>query len=65
MAELVIDTLAPIRRRHDELMTDPQELHRLLEQGSSQARTAAAPVLARARDRFGIASASETTTPPH
>lgn len=37
VGELVIETLAPIRQRHDELMSDPAELDRLMARGAEQA----------------------------
>lgn len=43
VAEVVIDLLAPIRARYDELMRDPAELDRLLARGAEQAAAVAAP----------------------
>lgn len=54
VTDAVIAELAPIRRRHDELLDDPAELHRVLSIGSAKATTIAYPVLERANRAMGI-----------
>lgn len=54
VADAVIGTLDPIRRRHDELIADPAELERLLGAGAEEARAVAEPVLTRASRAFGL-----------
>lgn len=53
--EAIDAELAPIRARHDELMTDQPELRRMLARGAERARMIAEPVLVRAREAMGIA----------
>lgn len=55
VTDAVISELAPIRRRHDELLGDQAELLRLLSVGASKAREVADPVLERASRAMGIA----------
>ena len=54
VAELVEAELAPIRKRHAELVGDPAELKRLLAIGAEGASAVADVVLARARSAMGI-----------
>lgn len=54
LAEAVIDTIAPLRNRHAELMADAAELDNLLARGAERARAIAAPVVKRARDAMGV-----------
>jgi tryptophanyl-tRNA synthetase len=53
-ADLVVESLAPIQRRHADLMADPAELARLLAAGAVRAREQAEPVVARARAAIGL-----------
>ena len=53
-ADAVDAELAPIRRRHDELMGDPQALRRLLRSGAEKASAVAERVVRRARDAIGV-----------
>jgi len=46
VAEAVVELLAPVQRRYDELLADPGELERLLAVGADKAREASAPTLA-------------------
>lgn len=48
--------LSPIRRRHDELINNPDELRRRLDLGAQKAAAVADPVLHRARCAIGIAA---------
>jgi tryptophanyl-tRNA synthetase len=52
--DAVVYTLDPVRRRHDELMTDPGGLARMLDRGADRARSVADPVLRRASEAMGI-----------
>jgi tryptophanyl-tRNA synthetase len=52
--KVVVETLAPIRRRHGELLADPAELGRLLRAGSDRLRPAAAATVAAARAAMGL-----------
>ncbi len=54
VAEVVIDLLAPIRKRYDELMQDTAELDRILAQGAEQARAVAEPKLDRMKEIMGL-----------
>lgn len=51
--------LAPIRRRHDELIQNPDELRRRLDLGARTAASVANPVLQRARRAIGVAAFAE------
>ena len=53
-AEAVVELLAPIRARHAELVADPAEVHRILDDGAERARKTAATTLARARAAVGL-----------
>ena len=55
LADAVIDLLAPIRSRLDELRGDPAELDRILADGAAKATQIAAPVLAGAKAAVGLA----------
>jgi len=61
-AEAIDAELAPIRRRHDELMEDPDELRRLLHLGAQRAATTAHGVLDRARQAIGIVMTDSGTS---
>ncbi|HZC71783.1 MAG TPA: tryptophan--tRNA ligase [Jatrophihabitans sp.] len=52
--EAIDAELAPIRRRHDELMADPVELRRLLDCGAHRAGCIAKDVVRRARQAIGL-----------
>lgn len=54
VAEIVIDALTPIRRRHEELMRDVDALDRLLELGAERAQAAAGPKLDAVKERMGL-----------
>jgi tryptophanyl-tRNA synthetase len=53
-ADAIIAELDPIRRCHDELMSDPAELRRTLARGAERAARVAGPVLQRAREAIGV-----------
>ena len=54
VAEVVIEELAPIRRRYYELMDDVAELDRLLARGAEQARAVAGAKMDVIRSRVGL-----------
>jgi tryptophanyl-tRNA synthetase len=51
--------LAPVRRRHDELLEDPAELRRLLDLGAAKATAVSNRVLQRARHAIGLGARAE------
>ncbi|HET8814231.1 MAG TPA: tryptophan--tRNA ligase [Solirubrobacterales bacterium] len=54
VAEAVVELLAPVRERYEELRGDEAELERVLATGADKARALAAPTLADVRDAMGI-----------
>jgi tryptophanyl-tRNA synthetase len=54
VAEAVLELLAPIQRRYDELRSDARELERLLARGAEKAREASEPTLTAMYDRMGF-----------
>ena len=54
LAEVLVELIAPIRRRLDELRRDPAELDRILADGAARASEIGAPVLAKARSAVGL-----------
>jgi tryptophanyl-tRNA synthetase len=54
VAEAVVTLLDPIRRRYEELRSDPGELERMLAQGAEKARAASAPTLETTYERMGF-----------
>ncbi len=58
VAEAVIELLAPIRARYDELRSDPPELERLLARGAEKARPVSGQTLALMLDRMGFVAAA-------
>jgi tryptophanyl-tRNA synthetase len=54
LAEVVVDTFAPIRERTEKLLSDEAELDRLLAVGAARAHTIAAATMARVRDKVGF-----------
>lgn len=57
VAEAVVEYLAPVHERYEELRGDEGELERLLATGAEKAREIAADTLADVRDRMGIGPA--------
>ncbi len=53
-AEIVVETVRPIRERVSELLADRAELGRLMSAGARQARDSAAPTVARAYEAVGF-----------
>jgi len=53
-AEAVADYVTPLRRRVDELLTDPAELQAILADGARRARDVAGATLGRVYDRLGF-----------
>jgi tryptophanyl-tRNA synthetase len=54
VAEAVIELVAPIQSRYQELRDDPAELQRLLAVGAEKARASSAPTLALMYERMGF-----------
>jgi tryptophanyl-tRNA synthetase len=54
LAEVVIETLRPIRERYDELMTDIGELDRLLADGAARAEAVSGPKLTQMKEAMGL-----------
>jgi tryptophanyl-tRNA synthetase len=54
LTDLLVDLIAPIRGRLDELRRDPAELDRILAAGAARARDLGAPVLAEAKAAVGL-----------
>ncbi len=54
VAEVVVEAVAPVRRRYEELMADPAELDRLLALGAERARAVAEPKIEQVKERVGF-----------
>jgi tryptophanyl-tRNA synthetase len=54
VAEDVVDYLAPVRVRYDEIRSDQGALEATLEAGAEKARAIASPTLAEVRERMGV-----------
>ena len=54
LAEVVVDSLAPIRERTEKMLADEAELDHLLAQGAAQAREVASKTMSTVRDRVGF-----------
>jgi tryptophanyl-tRNA synthetase len=54
VADAVVDYLAPVRERYDELRADEAELEAILAGGAEKARAIASETVAEARDAMGI-----------
>lgn len=54
VAEVVVECLAPVRSRYEELMKDPAELDRLLAIGAERARAVAEPKIEEMKRRVGF-----------
>jgi tryptophanyl-tRNA synthetase len=54
VAEAVIELLAPVQRRYEEIHADEPELMRMLARGAEKAREAAAPTLEAIYERMGF-----------
>jgi tryptophanyl-tRNA synthetase len=57
VAEAIVEYLAPVRERYEELRGDEAELERILEAGAEKARAIAGPTLSEVRDAMGIGPA--------
>ena len=55
LADILIELIAPIRSRLEQLRRDPGELDRILAEGASKASELGAPILAKARAAVGLA----------
>ncbi|MBM3944569.1 MAG: tryptophan--tRNA ligase [SAR202 cluster bacterium] len=61
VAEVVVNELAPVRQRYDELMRDPAELDRLLAIGADHARAVSAPKVDEMKRRMGLTLSTGAT----
>jgi tryptophanyl-tRNA synthetase len=57
LAEVVVDSLAPVRERTEKLLADEAELDRLLADGAARARKVASATMALVRERVGFLAA--------
>jgi tryptophanyl-tRNA synthetase len=56
LAEVAVETLAPITSERNRLLGDPAEIDRILGQGSNRAREISQPIVAKALDIMGMIS---------
>jgi tryptophanyl-tRNA synthetase len=54
LAEVVVSAFAPIRERTEKMLSDDEQLDRLLAHGAARARTVAGATMATVRDRMGF-----------
>jgi tryptophanyl-tRNA synthetase len=54
VAEAVVEMLAPVRERYDELLANPGHLDAVLARGAARAREVALPTMAAVRERIGL-----------
>jgi tryptophanyl-tRNA synthetase len=54
VAEAVVELLAPVQRRYEEIRSDDAELMRMLRVGAEKARAASAPTLELMYERMGF-----------
>jgi tryptophanyl-tRNA synthetase len=57
VADAVVEYLAPVRERYDELRADQDELEAILAGGAEKARAMAGPTVAEVRDAMGVGPA--------
>ncbi len=57
LADVIVDALAPVRERTEEILADEAELDRMLADGAGRAREVAAATMALVRDRVGFLAA--------
>ncbi len=62
VAAAVIDYLAPVRERYEQLRTDEPALESILQDGAARAQAIAAQTLADVRERMGIGGARRVRT---
>ena len=56
LAELVIDSIEPIRKRYEELAADPAHVEKLLKEGAKKVRPVAQNVIERVKTKVGLGS---------
>ena len=64
VADAVVEYLAPVRERYDELRADEDELEAILGGGAEKARAIAAPTVAEVRDAMGVGPGRPSRRPP-
>jgi tryptophanyl-tRNA synthetase len=60
VADVVVSTLKPIRRRFVELLADPERLDAILDGGAERAHLMAAPTLERVKQLMGLVESGDT-----
>lgn len=60
--ELIEAELGPMRARYAELLADPEQIERILQQGAAKARAIAAPLLVELREAVGLRSFKAVNT---
>ena len=60
----MIEYLAPVRERYDELRGDESQLEQILQGGAAQASAIAAETLADVRERMGVGAPRRARTLP-
>jgi tryptophanyl-tRNA synthetase len=63
VADAVVDWLAPVRERYEELRGDPAELERILAAGADKARAIASGTLADVREAMGVGPPRRSVPP--
>jgi tryptophanyl-tRNA synthetase len=63
VAEAVVDWLAPVRSRYEELRAEPEELERTLANGADKARAIATGTLADVREAMGVGPPRRSVPP--
>jgi tryptophanyl-tRNA synthetase len=58
VAEVVVTTLEPVRRRYLEMAADPGKVDALLDEGADRASAIAGPTLDRVKELVGVAAAA-------
>jgi tryptophanyl-tRNA synthetase len=54
VAAVVVDYLAPVRERYEQLREEPDELEAILADGAARARAMASETLVSVRERMGV-----------
>ena len=63
VADAVVDWLAPVRSRYEELRAEPEELERTLAKGADKARAIASGTLADVREAMGVGPPRRSVPP--
>ena len=63
VADSVVDWLAPVRSRYEELRAEPEQLERTLAKGADKARAIASGTLADVREAMGVGPPRRSVPP--